>query len=192
MSRRRKKNPASAGPISKKEKLALAYQELARLRQVERSSIAECAAALGVSERTINNYLASEEYKAFVETYRADVRESAMTQVASYVQEALEVLRDLMRNDKSGHVRFEAAKELKDTFGLSYLEKDMEQTDDREELDRLTRILAARPQQVNVYQLPPEPGGFLPAPFRPSDQPPDADYLAARLKNPVIDAEKSN
>ena len=104
-----------------------------------------------------------------------------MTQVASYVQEAVEVLRDLMKNDRSGHVRFEAAAKLTDIFGLNFNEQDKETKDDHDELDRLTRLLAARPQTVNIYQQPPEPGGFLPAPLRP-DQPIDADYLAAKLR----------
>ena len=168
---------------------------LVRLRNLDRKTVEECAGELKVSPRTIKYWLASDEYKTLRAEMQAEWREHAEYQVADLSALALQTMKDLMENDKSGHVRFEAAKAIGDWLGLGQHETE-ERADDRAELERLARILAERPAQIdtqqNVYVMPPEPGGFLPKPLQRVVE--SNDYLAAipspkeEIRDEVVEA----
>lgn len=139
------------------------FEKLAWMRHIERRTVKECAETLAVSERTIHYYLTDPEFEAVVTDLRTQWKEGAITTVGSLAQTALKTMEELMLYDKSGHVRFEAAKAIGDWLGLGQQLQEAQQ-DDREEAERLLRILAERPQTINnqIYLTPPEAGGFLP------------------------------
>lgn len=188
------------GP-TKQEQLHTAYERLARLRQIDRKTIAECAVAMQVSPRTIDNYLACQDYRDTVDRLRLDWVESARTTIMSLSHQAIQTLVALLDDPRSGHVRFEAAKELLEIAGVKAEAEKLLQQDDSIELERLTKILASRPHTtINVFNQPLEEGGFLPRALR-SAETPDSDYMTAaqRLRaltapppDRVADAVKSD
>lgn len=173
------------GIISHEELRQKRIEQLAHMRHIERCTLEECAQRLGVSKRTVQNYLADEDYEQTVQRLRKEWKEGAITHVAELAQTALTTMKDLMGPEtKSEHVRFEAAKAIGDWLGLGQLEQ-AQQQDDHGEMERLQRLLAQRPVQItNIY--PVEPGGLLPAAIRGKDV--DVNELVNKLRGaPIVE-----
>lgn len=166
--------------LTKAERHKQDIEKLIRLRQIDHKTIEECAGLMNVSPRTIKYWLASDEYKATQEEMRDDWREAAITHAHFAAEKAIATMIKLLDYPNSGHVQFEAAKQLGDWVGVQRVIQG-QGNDDRGEVDRLMKILEERPTTINnntVFLSAPEPGGFLPKPLqRVVDVTP---YLAAK------------
>jgi len=159
------------------------FEELVRLKQIERLTNQEAADRLRVSRRTVQYWLEDPEYAETVKRLRLEWKENAITQVADLTQAALATMYELMSpNTRSEHVRFEAAKAIGDWAGIQ-INPEEDQHDDRGELDRLTKLLAERPPVVvnQIFTEPVEGGGFLPKPLQRTVN--MDEFLATRAQN---------
>jgi hypothetical protein len=173
---------------SKEERTLEMFERLARYRQLDRKTIVECAILLGVSERSVSNYLADERYQQMVEKMRTNWREEGITAMGNMVSTALNTLLDVMQNDKSGHARFEASAKVLELFGVQVLPEQRDTQDDSAELDRIARLLASRPTTVNIYQQPPEPGGYLPKSLQTTVV--ESDFEPARQLKRLVEPQE--
>lgn len=178
--------PDQSKSLTKAERLTETYEKLVRLKLLDKLDNKACANILGVTERTVYNYLASDEYKALVEERRAEWREDALSTMSEMTQTALETLKDVMENKNAAAMaRVQAAVKILEFAGVQVKQEQTQQKDDRDELDRLTRLLAQRPQ-VNIFNVPPQPGGMLPAEI--SGRVVDAYLPAKAIPAPMVDA----
>lgn len=163
-------------PVSKEERHQAQLEQLTRLRQIERRTIAECAERLQVSERTVKYWLASEPYKETVERLRQEWTDASLTRMADLMSTAFDTLVDVMQRGKSDVARVNAAAKIGDWMGFNTPRESSKPVDDQAERVRLQEILAAaqasRPITTNhIYVGNVEKGGLLPTQLRDEGTP---------------------
>jgi hypothetical protein len=165
---RRKNGPTKED--RKREK----FEQLVKYRHIQRYTIQECADAMRVSYRTIQYWLTDPLFDEAATRLREEWKEGAITRIAEMSDIAMTTLIDVMENRNASAVaRVNAAAKALEIFGLGTKTEETRQ-DDREELDRMMKIIASRPTTVNIFGAP-EPGGLLPAPLRTPSPFVDAD-----------------
>jgi hypothetical protein len=102
-----------------------------------------------VSSRTLQRWALSPEYHGLFDEMKREWKEQAEGRIHELGHEVIEVMVELMHNEKSVFTRFQAAKALGDWMGLGQT-KIEEERDDRNELAALYDQLAARRQELQV------------------------------------------
>ena len=136
---------------------------LAKLKAGMRYTDKEVAAHFGVTPRTIQRWLKDTAYGEAVRLYREEQKESAKAQLSGIADDVITTLHTLMFTDRSGLVRFNAAKTLGEWIGMADQKED-KQVDNREEVVELMRRLAMD-KPSPIYLPPPGAGGRLPDEF---------------------------
>lgn len=123
---------------------------LVRLRE-QRLTKAECAERLGVSERTIANYMAEPAYREAQELLISEAKQSGHVILSELISEAIGTLYELM-SDKavSPFVRYKAATELLDKAGYN-IPRDEQQADSRAGVAEFLKQVEEKKKQQNIY-----------------------------------------
>lgn len=162
--------------LSERERESL--EDLALLHGVQNHTFEECARELRVSSRTLKRWAKTSNYRLVLLELQERWRADAETTMLETAKRAVEKMRWLMENAKPGSlVQYYATKALIDAAGLGVRRPNTE-TDDREELNEIYRLLAQRSPQVSV-QLP--PGTLIATPGEPT-----AQALAPRVGAEVL------
>ena len=142
--------------VERQEKIESALE----LRYNERSNWEEIATKIDVARSTLNEWRKSDEWKEADARWRKLLREQTRGDLSQMGDEAVAVLYELMKTDKSGYVRFSAAAKI---LELNQVGNEIEEqvADQQKELnDFLLKEAKRRQQEAQHYIV--EAGGLLP------------------------------
>lgn len=128
------------------------------LRYNQRLNWEEVSDKLAIARSTLNEWRKTEDWKEADQRWRRMLRDSARGDSAQMLQDAISVIYDLMKTDRSGYVRFMAASKIID---LNQVGNEIEEqaADQQKELnDFLLKAARHRVQELD----PVRPGGLLP------------------------------
>jgi hypothetical protein len=148
------------GPPSTEEEKQVFFVELMKLK-MKRYTNKECGETLGVSERTIVNYLGDPLYKDTIVAFEAESKQTAHLLVSDLAYTALETMRDLMDPDQtnSEYVRYSAARTVGEWLGLNVPREEARSNAQQEVVDFLTKLDMEQTHiQVNNIQVNMAPG----------------------------------
>ena len=131
------------------------YRDLSKLK-MHRMTNTECAAKLGVSERTIYNYLKDPLYAETVSTIESEAKDGATLLVSDMAYKALDVLHEVMSDGEvSPFVRMEAAKYTLKMLGMEQEREPNKRANQDDVVGFLTKVKAQQTViQVNVNNTP--------------------------------------
>jgi hypothetical protein len=135
--------------------LALVHMKSARLTNKE------CAEKLGLSERTIANYLRDPYYVEVEGELQQTAKARGYDTIAMISDDALAELYSIMKTDKSGFVRFKSAEAILNYAGYG-MPREEAKRDSREEVNRFLAMVNERQGSVQVNVQVNTPGA-LPA-----------------------------
>lgn len=142
---------------SSRERLDIIERAL-ELRYNKRFNWEEISDTLDVARSTLNEWRKADDWKEADQRWRRMLRDAARGDSAQMLQDAIDVIYDLMKTDRSGYVRFMAASKIID---LNQVGNEIEEAaaDQQKELnDFLLKAARHRVQQLE----PVRPGGLLP------------------------------
>lgn len=126
------------------------YTDLIRLKASGKSN-RECAAILGVTERTIGNYRADDLYSEIEKDLETEAKARGYHVIGELIQDALGTMYEIMTTEKSGFVRFKAAEALLRYAGYDIPRETAVQSNRDEAVKFLEEVRQRREQvQVNV------------------------------------------
>ena len=139
--------PLGRPPKGEEEKRTV-FLDLLRLKE-NRKTNKECADTLGVSERTIANYLIDPLYQELYQTVIADATQQGRLLISDVIPEAVNKLYGLMQTARSEFVQYKSAEYLLKISGFEQ-EQQVAERDNQSEVIAFLNKLKDRPSKVQV------------------------------------------
>ena len=143
--------PLGRPPRTDEEKHEV-FIHLIRLKENRRTN-KECAEVLGISERTVVNYLADPYYGELVQTLQQDAKQRGHLLISDVIDEAVGKLYGLMHSAKSEFVQYKSAEYLLKMAGYEVPQEQRERDNQADVIEFLSKLgtQGKKPQvQVNV------------------------------------------
>lgn len=136
------------------------------LRYNQKLNWEEISDKLNIARSTLTEWRKTDEWKEADQRWRKMLRETARGDSAQMLQDAVDVIYELMKTDRSGYVRFMAASKIID---LNQVGNEIEEqaADQQKELnDFLLKMAKHKANEI----LPVRPGGLLPESIEEANQ----------------------
>jgi hypothetical protein len=167
------------------------YTHLVRLKE-NRKTNQECADELGVSTRSIVNYLSDPYYEDVKTTLIAEAKARGHLQIADVIDDAVNKLHTLMQTARSEFVQYKSAEYLLKMAGYENMQEERERDNQADVIEFLSKLQGTKskvqinvqvnqagatasetivdavpfvpvlPDELTQYQMPMLPGGKLP------------------------------
>ena len=143
--------PLGRPPRTEEEKHEV-FVHLIRLKENRRTN-KECAETLGISERTVVNYLSDPYYGELVQMLQQDAKQRGHLLISDVIDEAVGKLYGLMHSAKSEFVQYKSAEYLLKMAGYEVPQEQRERDNQADVIEFLSKLgtQGKKPQvQVNV------------------------------------------
>lgn len=127
------------------------YTHLVRLKE-NRKTNKECADELGVSERTIANYLSDPYYEDVKTTLIAEAKARGHLQIADVIDDAVNKLHSLMHTARSEFVQYKSAEYLLKLAGYENMQEERERDNQADVIEFLSKLQKGKQPttQINI------------------------------------------
>jgi hypothetical protein len=125
------------------------FLQLIRLKE-NRKTNKECAETLGVSERSITNYLADPYYGELVQNIQQDAKERGHLLISDVIDDAIQKLYGLMQTAKSEFVQYKSAEYILKVAGYEIPREQMERDNQADVIAFLSKLDERQKPRVQV------------------------------------------